>query len=789
MITNFFKITLRRFSKNKISFLINIVGFAIGMSCVIIIALWIYDEQNYDTFNKNKKSIYRVTTFYDKYKWEGLALTPAPLTPVAKNQVPELTNATRLFSCPPVTMQSGEKIFNEQNGIFADPSFLDIFSYPLIYGSSETIFQNDYSIILTQKLAYKYFNNENPVGKQVIVDGDLLTIDGVLKDIPHNSHLQFDFIVPFNLIGQPLWGNMSFQTYVQLSKETDPIVVADKLTSLANTNCPQIQQGAIFQLQPLKKIHLDGNNEFNYTDTGNIDNVFLFATIACLILFIACFNFINLTTIQSEIRNKEIGIRKVNGANRKQLKYQFLIESILLTFVAICIAFGLSKLLLPYFNQISDKQLVLDFSDFRVMISLFVITVGTGIIAGFYPALYLASRNPLSALKDAFFSPAQKKSNQLLTRKILVVMQFTFSLALITSTLLIYNQIKYIQNKDLGFNKEKIIFIPLKNQIASHYQTFKNELLKLSNIQSVTAQDYLIASTNNRTTNYDWENKEEGESIDMIVSQVDYDFFETLDLPVMRGRSFSFNFNTDKETGFILNEEAIAKMDIENPIGKYFSYNDKRGQIIGVVKNANLESLHRKINPHVFHLINDPASITNNGIALIKLNGVEIPGTLKSIESVFKDLCNDAPFEYYFLDKVFDNLYKSEQRTGKIVVCFTVLAILISCLGLFGLARFSAQRRTKEIGIRKVNGAKVSEILALLNKDFVKWVAIAFVIATPIAWYAMNKWLENFAYKTKLSWWIFAMAGLLALGIALLTVSWQSWRAATRNPVEALRYE
>ena len=525
MFKNYFKIAFRSFSKNKVSFLINIIGFAIGMSCVIIIALWIYDEQNYDTFNKNKKSIYRVTTFYDQYKWEGLALTPAPLTPLAKEQIPELTNAVRLFTCPPVTIQLGEKIFNEQSGIIADPSFLDIFSYPLISGNSKTIFKNDNSIILTQKLAHKYFSDENPIGKQVIVDGDPLTVDGVLKDIPDNSHLQFDFIVPFNLIGQPPWENMSFQTYVQQKSEAIPAIVSDKLTSLAKTNCPQIEQGAVFNLQPLKKIHLDGNNKFNYTNTGNINYIYLFGAIACLILFIACFNFINLTTIQSEIRNKEIGIRKVNGANKKQLKYQFLVETILLTFVATCIALLLSKLLLPYFNQISDKQLTLDFLDIRVLISVLFVTVVTGIIAGIYPAFYLASYNPVKVLKNALFSPAHKKSALLPTRKILVITQFTFSMVLIISTLIILNQLKFIQNKDIGFNKEKIVCIPLKNQIASHYETFKSELLKISNIRSVTAQDYLIASTNNRTTNYDWENKEEGESIDMIVSQVDYDFF------------------------------------------------------------------------------------------------------------------------------------------------------------------------------------------------------------------------------------------------------------------------
>ena len=785
MILNYLKIALRNIVNNKVFAFINIAGFAIGMSCVILIALWIKDELNYDTFNENKNSIYRITTFYDKYDWEGLALTPAPLAPIAINEIPEVTDAARIYTCPTVTMQVGENIFYENKGILADNSILNIFSFPLIYGNKQSVLENNNSIVISQKLASKYFKNENPVGKSIICDGESFIIDAVLKDIPQNTHLQFDFIVPFKLMGELPWGNMSLQTYIQLDNNTNTDILADKLTALALNNSSQIQGGAKFKLQPLKEIHLDAKNKHAYTVTGNLNNIYLFTAIAFFILCIASFNFINLTTAKAEFRSREIGMRKIIGANKLQLKYQFFTETILLTFISLCIAVGLANIFLPIFNQLANKQLILNLFEPRVLLTLFFVSFITGILSGAYPAFYLSSFNPLFVLKNKL-STRGKNISPISTRKILVVLQFMFSIVLIIS---INNQFKYIQQKDLEFNKEGIIYIPLKNEIAKQYGAFKNELLKQSNIKSVSAQNYLCAITNRRTTNYDWENREEGTRIDMLVSQVDYDFFRTIELDVIQGRAFSPDFSTDKKSAFIVNEAAIKAMGIEKPIGKYFSYDNKEGKIVGVVKNANLESLHKKIEPRVFHLINNFSSITSEGIALVKINNIEASNTIKDIESAYCNLCKSAPFEYHFLDQAYDNLYKSEQRTGKIIGYFTALAILISSLGLLGLSIISSKRRTKEIGIRKVNGAKISEILTMLNKDFIKWVAIAFVLACPIAYYAMNKWLENFAYKTTLSWWIFAIAGALALGIALLTVSWQSWRAATRNPVEALRYE
>ncbi|MBT3382539.1 MAG: FtsX-like permease family protein [Prolixibacteraceae bacterium] len=789
MFKNYFKIALQNLVNNKVFTFINLAGFAIGMSCVILIALWIHDELNYDTFNENKNSIYRITTFYDKYDWEGLALTPAPLAPIAVNEMPEVIDAARIYTCPPVTMQVGDNIFYENKGILADHSILNIFSFPLIYGNKQSVLENNNSIVISQKLAFKYFDNENPVGKSIICDGEAFIIDAVLKDIPQNSHLQFDFIVPFKLMGELPWGNMSLQTYIQLNNNTNPDILEDKLTAIAKNNSSQIQQGAKFKLQPLKEIHLDAKNKHAYTITGNLNNVYLFTAIAFFILCIASFNFINLTTAKAEFRSREIGIRKIIGANKLQLKYQFFTETILLTFISLCIAVGLANIFLPIFNQLANKQLILNLFEPRVLLSLLFVSFITGILSGAYPAFYLSSFNPLFVLKNKLSTTRGKNISSISTRKILVVLQFMFSIVLVISIISINNQFKYIQQKDLEFNKEGIIYIPLKNEIGNQYGAFKNELLKQSNIKSVSAQNYLCAITNRRTTNFDWENREEGKRIDMLVSQVDYDFFRTLELDVTQGRAFSPNFSTDKKNAFIVNEAAIKAIGIEKPIGKYFSYDNKKGKIIGVVKNANLESLHKKIEPRVFHLINNFSSITSEGIALVKINSAEASKTIKDIESAYYDLCKNAPFEYHFLDQAYDNLYKSEQRTGKIIGYFTALAILISCLGLLGLTIISSKRRTKEIGIRKVNGAKVSEILTMLNKDFIKWVAIAFVVACPIAFFAMNKWLENFAYKTTLSWWIFALAGLLALGIALLTVSFQSYKAATRNPIESLRYE
>jgi len=476
-------------------------------------------------------------------------------------------------------------------------------------------------------------------------------------------------------------------------------------------------------------------------------------------------------------------------AQYDRIIYQFLIETILLTFFSLCIAILLTKLSLPFLNSVVDKELTLALLDIKVLLILTVISVTTGLLAGAYPAFFLSSLNPLYVLKNRLSIRSKKSISTISTRKVLVILQFSFSIALVISVFCIKNQFDYIKNKDLGFNKEEVIYIPLKTQIASQYEIFKTELLKQSNIKSVSAQNYLSASTNRRTTNYDWDNREEGKTIDMLVSQVDFDFFETLQLDIIQGRSFSPIYGTEKQSAFIVNEAAVKAMGIENPVGKYFSYENKKGKIVGVVRNAHLASLHKIIEPQVFHLINNFSSISSNSVVLVKIDMNKAKEVLSEIETTYASLCNGIPFEYYFLEQTYDNLYKSERGTGNIISYFTILAIIISCLGLFGLVSFTATQRTKEIGIRKVNGAKVSEILSMLNKDFIKWVAIAFVVACPIAYYAMNKWLENFAYKTTLSWWIFALAGVLALGIALLTVSWQSWRAATRNPVEALRNE
>jgi putative ABC transport system permease protein len=459
-------------------------------------------------------------------------------------------------------------------------------------------------------------------------------------------------------------------------------------------------------------------------------------------------------------------------------------EFFLISLIALTIAIIAVHLLLPWFNQISGKTLIVNHA--KNIIPYLIILLLTTLLGGFYPAFSLSSFNPAQTLKAQVHGPHKTSS----LRSFLVIFQFAVSIILLAGTFIVNKQLQYIQDKKLGFQKENIVYAPITGNSASRYKTMKEELLKNPDILSVSAKDCLPTTTLRNLVDFYWDDKKPGQEVMMELTGVDYQYFEQLNIGLLAGRSFSEAFPGDASSAFVLNEEAVKQTGLESPIGKKFATWNKSGTIVGIIKNTNFKSLHEKPNPQVYHIMNniqEEAGLT--GVMLIKLNGVNQAETLSFIEKTWKSLNSDTPFEYHFLDQTYDQLYTSERRINLIFSYFSILAILIACLGLLGLALYSADQRRKEIGIRKVNGARISEVLVMLNRDFVKWVAIAFVIATPIAYYAMNKWLENFAYKTELSWWIFALAGLLALGIALLTVSWQSWRAARRNPVEALRYE
>ena len=785
MIKNYLKIALRNIKKHKWYSFINIAGLAIGMTCCILILLWVQDELSYDRFHENASDIYRVIqdiNFTDhSTTW---TITQGPLGPSLKKDFPEIINAARITGRG-FRLTYNDRSFDEAVGM-ADPSIFEMFTFPLMKGDPAAALSDPNSIVLTEKMAEKYFGDENPIGKTIKADNkyDFL-VTGVLKKIPLNSHLQFDFIIPF-IFGRELnytvdrWGNSQFRTYVQLQKGIPVQEVIQKISGYLYDK-PTIEKDARLNLQPLIRIHLHSNYEFDSAH-GDITYVTIFSLVAFFILFIACINFMNLATARSGNRAREVGMRKVAGAHRTDIIKQFFGESILLAFIALVFALIIVKLLLPAFNNLAAKELSMNISgNLLGLLVLFGIALLTGIISGSYPAIFLSSFQPARVLKGSLQS-GQKGS---VFRKILVVTQFTLTILLIICTVVVYNQLNYLRNKKLGYDKEHMIYMGMRGEMRAKFDTLKNELLKNSNILGITA------SSNVPTYGYSfsnslwhWEGQNPDEETLMRAVFIDDDYFKTFGMEMAEGRSYSREFSTDATEAIIVNEEAVKAMKMKSPLGKRLSLNEHNFKIIGVVKNYNFRSLRQKIDPLI--LIYERQA---SRALFAKLKSDNISQTIGYIEKIREKFAPGYPFNYHFLDEALDDLYRSEERIGTIFRYFSVLAIFISCLGLFGLASFMAEQRTKEIGIRKVLGATVSNIVLLLSKEFAKWVFVANVIAWPIAYYAVNKWLQGFAYRTTIGLWIFILAAVMVLFIALLTVSYQSFKAAMANPVNALKYE
>ncbi|MBA7651979.1 hypothetical protein ES703_59808 [subsurface metagenome] len=763
------------------------------MACCILILLWVQDELSYDRFHENGKDIYRIMSYGTRYMIEGIDGTPAPLAPAVKEEVPGIGNYARFSDIPKLVFKYGNKVFYETRGLMADPSIFEIFTFPFAQGDPKTALSEPLDIVITETMAKKYFGNENPVGKTMEIEGRPAAVTGVIQDIPHNSHIQFDFLSSYEFIQELTnygmsWGSFNFVTYLQLEANRDIHEIGKNITAVAaKNNCPQVKDGVEFRLQPLSAIHLDNRAAFrNYCDVGDKKYVYVFSIIGFFILFIACVNFMNLSTARSTTRAKEVGMRKTVGASRRQLIMQFFGESLFLNSMACVFSLTLVSVLLPAFNQVTGKQLKLDLIDVQLVLGLIIIVLLTAVTAGSYPAIYLSSFRPVKVLKGVFKSEGKGQT----FRRILVVTQFTLSIALLIGTSVAYNQLRFLRYSKLGFNTENIVYIPVKENIGKGYDAFKAELLNDSNILSVAAQYYLFAEEGAfRTTGYDWEGREEGQEADIILNLVDYDFIPMLDLELVEGRNFSKEYSTDATQAYILNEEAIKEMGMQDPLGKQFSYGKRKGTIIGVLKNAHFRSLHVEIEPHVFFFLNDVSEATQYGVVLIKIDGNKTEEALAKIQGVWKNINPISPFEYHFLDQKYDSLYSKEKKIGTILNAFTLFAIVISCLGLFGLASFLTERRTSEIGIRKVLGASESGIVFLLSKQFTKWVLIANLFAWPAAYFVMNEWLKSFAYRINIGVWAFVLSGLLAVGIALGTVSYQALKAARANPIDSLRYE
>jgi len=794
MFKNYLKIALRNIKRYKGYSFINIAGLAVGMACCILILLWVRDELSFDRFHHNLDHIHRVIRQEQDTAEAGKdALTPPPLAAALKEKFPEITHVTRFGSWGRWLVTSGEKKFYETGYKCTDPDFFEMFDFPFVKGNPKKALLSTYSVVLTEKMAEKYFGNEDPMGKTLSINKQFdVTVTGVIKNVPGNSSLTFDFIFPFQiLVGKELlgeknsqnWGFNSFSTFVMLNKNSSVKEPGPKIVGIFKEQNEEDTDLAL--LQPFKDIHLYSNIKYDLDSVGDIKYVTIFSLLALFVLIIACINFMNLTTAKSAKRAKEVGLRKVIGARRWQLIKQFFGESMLLSFFAFLLALILVELMLPLFNNLSAKNLSLTPSgNITIYLGFVVITMITGILAGSYPALLLSALQPVKTLKGSSNVNVTGKNRTPLFRKILVVTQFTLSIGLIIGTTVIYTQLRFMRDKELGINKEHIVYIPMAESVIDKYQSIKQEFLRNPDVLKVSASMALPTNIRSSPGSPEWEGKDPNNNMQIKADFVDYDYIETFQIKMAQGRSFSKEFPTDTETAYIVNEEAVRLMGLESPLGKQFSFWDRKGEIIGVMKDFHFRPMHHQIQPIVFKIF--PDWFKN---IYIRIKPGDIPATLESLKKTWSQVNPGYPFEYRFLDEQFHQLYRAEERMGTLTNYFTVMGILIACLGLFGLASFMAEQRTKEIGIRKALGASVGNIILLLSREFTKLVLAATIIAWPIAYFTMNQWLQNFAYRIGIGWWVFVFSAGLTIIIAFLTVSYQSIKAATANPVKALKYE
>lgn len=794
MFRNYLKIAFRVMNRQKGYSFINIAGLAVGLSCSILILLYVNYELSYDTYHKNVNDIYRVAVEDKTFKWSESNFwnsTPVPLKNAIVKDFPEVLSATRI-NRRQLIIKCGNQVFSEDRFYMADQEFLDIFSFPLIKGNAKTALKEPFSVILTEETADKYFGKEDPLGEILTINNRTnYEVTGVLKNIPENSHFKFDFLASYNTyfsVRREGWGknwdSIQTKTYLLLSKDANPEKLEEKLPAFLRKYDENTEM--ILHLEPLKSIHLYGNLNKEFEPNSDIRYVYIFSLTAFLIMLIACFNYINLSTARSEKRAREVGIRKVVGADRLNLIRQFFGESLVFSLMALLISLLLIKVLLPVFSSFVERDLNFSlFSDYIFLMGLFFLTVFVAIISGGYPALFLSSFQPVKVLKGGSSSDKKRHFN---FRNTLVVVQFVISLILTACTLIIFNQLNFIKNKKLGFEKDQIVSIRLPDSPDEQYLTsFKNELTRYSHISDICVlQELPNAITNIGDAR--WEGMTGDENIDAYRTFVDYNYLRFFDIKLLHGRDFSREIITDPEESIILNKAAVDAIGWENPIGKKFGIWGDDCTVIGVVDNFHFFSLHLNIAPLAISLITPQMNYRANYLS-VKINPADIPGTLAYIEEKFKQFSPGYPFEYSFLDERIDNMYRSEKKLGQTFIYFTLIAIFIACLGLFGLASFTAERRTKEIGIRKVMGASVKNLILMLSGEFVKWVVISSVIAFPVSWYAMNKWLSNFAYRVHIGMGTFGLAMVISLLIAVFTVSYQSFKAAGANPVDSLRNE
>ena len=812
MFKNYFKIAWRNLVKNKTFSFINIIGLASGLACFILIALYVADELSYDRFNEKAGRIYRINSdiIFGGNKLY-LAVASDPMGATLKKDYPQVEEFVRFFnSRGSKLVKKGKEFIRENNVAHADSTIFDVFTLPVIAGDAKTALNEPNTVVISESAAKKYFSTTDVVGKNIETDDNgstLYKVTAVIKDIPHNSHFNFDMIFSMDNV-QYQWGNFlsnNHQTYLLLRPGTDYKEFEKNFKQVINKYIlPQAAQfmeiksmdefekagnKLEYSLMPLTEIHLRSDRVPELGVNGNIQYVYIFSAVALFVLVLACVNFMNLSTARSASRAKEVGIRKVVGSEKKLLVRQFLTESILTTVISAVLAIGIAWLCLSWFNNLSAKQLLIsDLLQPKYLAFLIALPLIVGILAGIYPAFVLSSFNPIVVLKGKL-SGGLKRSR---LRNVLVVGQFTASIFLIAATIIVFRQLNYIQTKKLGYSKDQMLIVNGTGALGNNRDAFKNEVSTFSGVKGATYAGYLpVAGSSRNDVSFSSEAAMTStNSLNMQVWNIDHNYIPLMEMEIVKGRNFSKDFGTDSNAT-IINETAAKSLGWDDPIGKklYTSFQDGGSntlisrEVIGLVKNFHFESMKENIGPLCFRLAN------NSWATAFKVNTNDIKQLLSNIESKWKAMAPGMPFSYQFMDESFDNMYRVEQRTGKLGLTLAIIAILIACLGLFGLATYTAEQRVKEIGVRKVLGATISNIISMLSKDFMVLVLIASALAIPLAWWAMDRWLQDFAYRINIGWWIFIAAGVIALLVALITVSSQAIKAALANPVKSLRTE
>jgi putative ABC transport system permease protein len=809
MIRNYIKTAIRSLRKNKGFTTINIMGLALGLATCLLIVLYVADELSYDRYNNKAGRIYRVNEDLklgdNSVKY---AVCMAPLAKTLTTEYPYVENATRIKNAGTSHVKKGTLNISENRIAFADPSLFDVFTLPMINGNPASALIEPNSVVITETTSKKYFNSTNVVGKILLFnDNTLCKVTGVIKDVPQQSHFNFDFFISMSSFPDSRsteWLRSDYNTYVLLkdksyAKQLEASFPAllekfsgAQMKSQLNMSIAEFEKrGSFFRLNliPLTDIHLKSSLSGELGSNGTTQYVYIFLLIAVFILLIACVNFMNLSTARSSNRAREVGVRKVLGSARMHLIAQFLTESVLVTVIATVLAFVIALFLLPLFNQLSGKGLAINAASLRWIIpSLLFVALFVGILSGSYPAFYLSAFQPVDVLKGKIATGF--KGGRL--RSFFVVFQFSISIFLIIGTLVIYNQLNYIQTKNLGYNRNQVLVIKNVFELNNQAKLFKQKVKEIPGVINATMTGFLPTSGFKSTSIY-YRDATLNEKTSMFPQswQVDEDYVPTLDMKMAAGRNFSKDMPTDS-AGVVINQAAAKFLGFKDPVNsiiyrsmgsQHIMAHMKQYRILGVVKDFNFNSLHENVTPVILTLAED-----NRGLS-IRVNTNNLTSLLAQINSVWKEVNPNVQINYSFMDQDFDAIYRTEQRTGQLFIIFTTLAIVIACLGLFGLAAYAAEQRTKEIGIRKVLGASVTAIASMLSVDFVKLVGISILIASPIAWYLMNKWLQDFAYRISIQWWVLVVAGLVALLIAIITVSFQSIKAAIANPVDSLKNE